>query len=329
MWRWTKRIALGLLSLSVVAAVLGFVYQWETTRRDLAATPPPGQLVDVGGHRLHLWCIGSGQPVVIHDSGIGGDALAWTDIKPEIASFTRICTYDRAGMGYSDPGPMPRTSRQIASELAVLLERASITPPVVLVGSSFGGMNLRVFTSEYPDRVGGLVLLDAPHEDERAREEAVGLPSDIPPYAALVPIAASLGALRLAGITLGPPPDAAPPEIREYAKATAFRTSRYRTMASELLNTLESASQVRSTRRPLEVPLVVLSAGRLPPGPAGEIHRELQADQATLSRRSCHVTPTEAGHGIAGDAPALVVAAIRAVVRAVRNPSVGLECADW
>ena len=227
-------------------------------------------------------------------------------------------------MGYSDPGPMPRTSRQIASELAVLLERADIAPPVVLVGTSFGGLNVRVFSSEYPDRVGGLVLIDAPHEDERAREADIGLPSDIPPYAALVPIAASLGALRLAGITLGPPPDAAPAEIRDYARATAFRTSRFSTMASELRNTPESASQVRSTRRALHVPLVVLSADS-----SNEIHRELQRDQATLSTQSCHVTPSEAGHGIAGDAPALVVAAIRAVVRTVQDPSVGLKCDDW
>ena len=181
--------------------------------------------------------------------------------------------------------------------------------------------NVRVFSSEYPDRVGGLVLLDAPHEDERAREEAVGLPSDIPPYAALVPIAASFGVLRLAGITLGGSPDFAPAETREYARATAFRTSRFHTMASELLNTPESASQIRSTRRKLQVPLVVLSQDA-----SGEIHRELQRDQATLSTLSCHVTPRGVGHGIASDAPALVVGAIRAVVRAVQDPSVGLDC---
>ena len=124
MWRWTRRIALGLTFLLVAAAFVGFVYQWAATRSDLAGTRPPGQLVDVGGHRLHLWCIGSGQPVVVHDAGLGGTALAGTGIKSEIATFTKVCTYDRAGMGFSDPGPMPRTSRQIAKELAALLERA-------------------------------------------------------------------------------------------------------------------------------------------------------------------------------------------------------------
>ena len=326
MWRWTKRIVMGLVGLVVMLVGLGVVYQWAATRADLAATPPPGELVDVGGHRLHLWCVGDGRPVVVHDGGIGGNALAWTAIKPDIAAFTRICTYDRAGMGYSDPGPMPRTSRQVANELAVLLERADIEPPVVLVGTSFGGWTVRVLASERPDLVGGLVLLDAPHEDERAREEEIGLPSDIPPYAPLVPVAASLGLLRLAGISLGLPPDMAPSAVRDYARATAFRTSRFQTMASELLSTPDSAAQVRNTRRPLDLPLVVLSAGRLPPGPPGAIHRELQEDQATLSRRSCHITPAEAGHGLAGDAPALVVAAVRAVVHAVHDPSQPLDC---
>ena len=112
--------------------------------------------MDVGGHRLHIWCTGSGGPAVIYESGLGGGAFGWTSVKPEVAKFTEVCTYDRAGMGYSDSGPMPRTSRQIASELAVLLEKAVSTTPVILVGSSFGGYNVRVFASEYTDRVTGL-----------------------------------------------------------------------------------------------------------------------------------------------------------------------------
>ena len=110
-------------------SALGFGYQWVATRSDLATTPPPGRLVDVGGHRLHIWCTGSGGPAVIYESGLGGGAFGWTSVKPEVAKFTEVCTYDRAGMGYSDSGPMPRTSRQIASELAVLLEKSGIDHP--------------------------------------------------------------------------------------------------------------------------------------------------------------------------------------------------------
>ena len=135
MWRWTKRLVGGFVWLLVMVAGIGFVYQWAATRRDLAATPPPGRLVDVGGHRLHVWCTGSGWPAVIHESGLGGGAFAWVEIKPDVARFTQVCTYDRAGIGYSDPGPMPRTSRQIATELAALLEGGGVEPPVILVAA--------------------------------------------------------------------------------------------------------------------------------------------------------------------------------------------------
>jgi hypothetical protein len=120
MWRWTLRILAGLLSLIVLAALAGATYQWFATRRDLASTPAPGHLVDVGGHRLHLWCTGAGTPAVILDAGLGGSSPGWGFVQPDVGRFTRVCSYDRAGMGYRDPGPSPRTARRIANELAEL-----------------------------------------------------------------------------------------------------------------------------------------------------------------------------------------------------------------
>src|SRR4026209_294459 len=120
MWLWTKRVLIGLSSLLIVAAIAGAMCQWAASRRDLAANPPPGRLVDVGGHRLHIWCTGSGTPSVILETGLGGSSADWGFVQPEIAAFTRVCSYDRAGMGYSDPGPSPRTTRRIAKELAQL-----------------------------------------------------------------------------------------------------------------------------------------------------------------------------------------------------------------
>ncbi len=114
MWRWTRRILVGLIGLFLLAVVAGATYQWVATRKELASTPPPGQLVDVGGHRLHLWCTGVGAPPVILETGLGGSSADWGFVQPEIARFTRVCSYDRAGMGYSDPGPSPRTARHIA-----------------------------------------------------------------------------------------------------------------------------------------------------------------------------------------------------------------------
>src|SRR5215204_5866600 len=165
MWRWTMRILVGLCGLIVLAALAGATYQSLATRKDLALTPPPGQLVDIGGYRLHLWCTGNGVPAVVLDTGLGGSSADWGFVQPEVARFTRVCSYDRAGMGYSDSGPMPRTARRIARELVELLNRSRVSGPVVLVGASLGGFSVRLFASEYPGRAAGLVLVDATHED--------------------------------------------------------------------------------------------------------------------------------------------------------------------
>src|SRR4029450_3232319 len=105
MRRLMLRIFIGASALIVGTALAGATYQSLATRSDLAATPPPGRLVDIGGHRLHLWCTGDGAPVVMLDTGLGGSTPGWGFVQPDVARFTRVCSYDRAGMGYSDPGP--------------------------------------------------------------------------------------------------------------------------------------------------------------------------------------------------------------------------------
>src|SRR6266705_730915 len=149
MWRWTKRALVALAALAVTAAGAGAAYQWIATRHDLAANPPPGRLVDVGGHRLHILCTGAGSPAVVLESGLGGSSADWGFVQPGVGAFTQVCSYDRAGMGYSEPGPSPRTARRIARELAQLLDRSGISGPAVLVGASIAGLTARVFASEY------------------------------------------------------------------------------------------------------------------------------------------------------------------------------------
>ena len=125
----------------------------------------PGHLVDVGGFRLNLYCTGSGSPTVVFDSGWGDWAPAWSKVQPQVAKWTRACSYDRAGTGFSEPGPMPRTSVRIADELHTALHHAGIAGPYILVGSAFGGDNVRVFADRYMDEVAGLVLDDADADD--------------------------------------------------------------------------------------------------------------------------------------------------------------------
>src|SRR5437868_14765837 len=118
----------------------------------------PGQLVSVNGFRLNLYCMGSGSPTVVFDSGWGDWAPAWSKVQPEIAKWTRACSYDRAGTGFSDPGPMPRTSVHIAEELRTALHHAGIGGSYILVGSAFGGDNVRTFADPFMEQVPGRVL---------------------------------------------------------------------------------------------------------------------------------------------------------------------------
>jgi pimeloyl-ACP methyl ester carboxylesterase len=306
MWRWTKRVLIGLGGLLIVAAISGAAYQWIATRRDLAATPPPGRLVDVGGHRLHIWCTGSGAPSVVLETGLGGSSADWGFIQPEVARFARVCSYDRAGMGYSDPGPSPRTTRRIADELRELLDRSGVGGPVILVGASIGGLAARVFASAHAERLAGLVLVDASHEDQE---------EDVPRIAPLVPFLASAGVLRLLGVSLGLPPASLEPSVRGFARATRFRAAGYRAAVDEIMHLRESAAEVRATRRKLTVPVVVVTAGR----GADAVWRDLQRDQVGLSQRGCQVIAEQSGHAVAVGQPQVIVDAIRATVDAARG----------
>ncbi|HEX8881763.1 MAG TPA: alpha/beta hydrolase, partial [Candidatus Acidoferrum sp.] len=133
---------------------------------DARRSPEPGRLVDVGGYRLKINCGGRGSPTVLLESGLGDVLSEWRPVQLQISTFTRVCSYDRAGYGESDAGPLPRTSLQISRELHALLQNAGEHPPYILVGHSFGGYNVRVFNGEFRNEVVGMVLADSPQEDQ-------------------------------------------------------------------------------------------------------------------------------------------------------------------
>src|SRR5437868_14963164 len=142
---------LGIFSLSLVGLLLlGLLSQALASGLDASHYPPPGKLVDVGGYRLHINCTGTGSPTVILDAGLGGTSLDWSKIQPAVARFTRVCSYDRAGYGWSESGPGPRTSPQIVKELHLLLVHAQVNGPYLLVGHSVGGLNMRLYAYRYP-----------------------------------------------------------------------------------------------------------------------------------------------------------------------------------
>lgn len=295
----------------MVAALAGSAYQSLATRRDLTSIPPPGRLVDVGGYRLHLWCTGDGAPAVVLDTGLGGTSADWGFVQPEVARFTRVCSYDRAGMGYSDAGPSPRTARRIANELVELLARGGIGGPIVLVGASSAGFTVRVFASDHQERVAGLVLVDASHEDQT---------HEIPRLAPFVPLLSWIGVLRLFGMSFGQPTELLPSSVQPFARATRFRAAGYQAAADEIMHIRESASEVRTSRHKLTCPVVVVTGGR----GADATWALLQRDQASLSERGCVLIARDSGHVVSIDQPAVVVDAIRAVVETARGRNVQL-----
>lgn len=164
-----------LCPVAVLVALLaaGAVYQTIATAREAKTFPAPGQLVDVGGHRLHLKCEGQGAPVVVLDSGNGDGLMVWSLVQPLLARTTTVCAYDRAGYGWSEPGPGPRPSGRAVTELHALLRNAGLKAPFVLVGHPFGCMNVRLYASRYPDEVAGVVLVFRKFQAAAARAKGL------------------------------------------------------------------------------------------------------------------------------------------------------------
>jgi pimeloyl-ACP methyl ester carboxylesterase len=149
----------GIMAVLLILLLVGWIYEPIAEAAEAKANPPTGQMVDVGGYRLHIHCTGSGSPTVVIESGWGESSATWGWVQPEVAKITRVCTYDRAGMGWSEPSPYPRTARQFAKELHTLLAKVNEPGPYVLVAHSLGGYTVRVYAYDYPDEVSGLVRL--------------------------------------------------------------------------------------------------------------------------------------------------------------------------
>ncbi len=150
----------------LVLAVAGSIYQAIATERAERAYPPPGEMVEVGGYSLHIHCVGQGSPSVVLDAGSGEMSAQWVWVQQEVSGTTRVCAYDRAGMGWSEMGPEPRDAKQISSELHTLLEGADIEGPYVMVGHSFGGLYMQTYAARYPEEVAGVTLVESSHPDQ-------------------------------------------------------------------------------------------------------------------------------------------------------------------
>lgn len=304
----------------VALAVIGAIYQAFGTEIYRRIYPPPGELVDVGGHSLHINCVGEGSPTVILESGSGANSVDWANIQPEVANTTRVCAYDRAGSGWSEPSPEPRDPQQIAGELHTLLGNAGIDGPYVLVGHSFGGLYVLMYADLYPNEVGGMVLVDSSHPEQSKRmSEAQAAYEQTTRVSAIFPLLTTrLGVTRLFDL-LPAPPDL-PPQQRAQVEAFNSSTRQVASSAEEFRATPKTSAQVLSTQSLGglgDKPLAVITAGEQEP-----IWFELQEELAALSSDSVHLVVEGATHGslLNDQSDAQVTStAILEVVEAVRN----------
>jgi pimeloyl-ACP methyl ester carboxylesterase len=272
----------------------------------------PGQLVDVGGHRLHLHCAGSGTPTVVLESGLGETGTYWGWISAALAPDTRVCVYDRAGRGWSDPASAEQDGVAVTTDLRTLLDRARVQGPFVLVGHSSGAAYVRIFAGRYPEHVAGMVLLDA-----QPTEAFEGLPAYPAFYSAFRRISALLPSLaRLGAGRLVPPDRALPEPARDIQHLHHASPRLYRSLRDEFAELPTSLVQARSFQNLGDKPLVVLTATR--DALAGWL--PLQDTMARLSTNSSHRLVPYTHDALVTDQTAAQASlqAIRDVVRAVR-----------
>jgi pimeloyl-ACP methyl ester carboxylesterase len=322
-------------SLLVFVTVAGAVYERLGRRRDTARFPQVGRSVDIGGRSLNIYCSGSGGPAVVLEAAVG---YRWMPIQREVATFTRACWYDRAGHGWSDPGPSPRTSAAVASDLHALLQAAGVPPPYVLVGASGAGFPVRVFGGRHLNEVAGVVLVDAVHEDQYQREprSSLGWANRLPaPLTSALqtaaPVLGEVGLIRLirgatrAAIDNRPPPRGMTPDEAQYLSFISTLPRSTVTEADEARNWKVSADEARNAGSLGDRPLIVLTAGRFvaPFNPedvaeAQAFHHlwinDLQPKLARLSSRGRQIVIEHSGHGIQFEAPDILIGAIREIV---------------
>jgi pimeloyl-ACP methyl ester carboxylesterase len=318
--------------LILLLITTGCLYQLLGTARDKRRFPPPGRLIDIGPTRLHISESGKGHPPVILEAGIGASSLNWTTIQSALSQFTRVCSYDRAGLGWSDPAASPRTIANAVEELHALVTAAQIPTPLVLVGHSFGGLLARCYAARYPDQIAGLVLLDplavtewrdpSPSQQKLLKRGAMlsrrgaflarlgivrfglaMLSGGLRLIPKLVARAASRGTGESAISRLVREVQKMPPETWPIVQAHWCQPKSFITLANYLEFLPASAAEATECG---DLPITILSASN-----STAVQQAERDALATHSRKGKHLIAANSGHWIHFDEPKLVIASIR------------------
>ena len=278
----------------------------------VAAQAPaaPGRLIDIGGYSLHLHCIGIGAPTVVLDSGTGGFSLEWTEVQQALSPRHRVCAYDRAGYGWSEFGPLPRTSKRIAAELRRLLANSRTPGPYVLVGHSFGGYTAQYFARAYPRQTAAIVLLDSSHPEQIQRM----------PKAEAPPRKRSFRRARTYTISRPVLHKNYPRAVADLAWPMIASRKHTRTWRQEMMSLPASGMELARARPMPDIPVVVVTRGRRvwPATERGDemerVWMELQDELSAVARQPVHLIAENSGHSVHLDQPVYVINALNAVL---------------
>ncbi len=327
--RWLKRIGLGVLVLVLGATAVGTIYEFNARRQAQQDYPPPGQLVDIGGRNMHLDCRGEGSPTVILESGLDTNgSLAWDKVHDDLASFSRTCAYDRAGIMWSDPKPTPQHADAVAEDLHATLQAAGINGPLVMVCHSLGGPYIMSYTRLYPDNVKGMVFVDCSHPDQlKGMPPAIAATMSVPTALKVLSALSWTGAYRLLPeFEVEGRPDRVKPVGKAYL-AKSFDANLAEMAA--IPTTFEQAGQLRDLGdRPLvvltalqEIPQELFDAYGVTPEDGKQMQvvwKKLNLDEASWSTRGRQQDVPDSQHYIQFQRPDLVIEAVEEVLAAVR-----------
>jgi pimeloyl-ACP methyl ester carboxylesterase len=322
--KWIKRMALFVLVLVVATLGSGAAAKSILIRRN----PAPGQFVDVNGNMMHIFCVGEGSPTVILEAGLDDFSIFWSQVQSEVSTFTRVCSYDRAGLGWSEASSDPRSSGNMVNELHTLLVNYRIEPPYVIAGHSFGGALMRLFAYDYPDAVAGIILIDATPDDLFLR---------IPQWRNAIDeknrffkVLARLSSFGLMALVPGNIPNRGlPNDVLDEYRAVVASTGHFKTGIEENEAFENNLTEIRVEHIDLvDLPLSVISRGYWDPMPgfssaenqqAWRTWQEMQAEFLTLSSNNKQVIAEQSEHSIQLQQPDLVIDGIREMVNADRE----------
>jgi pimeloyl-ACP methyl ester carboxylesterase len=328
-FRFTPKLRNLLIVLGSIVVIVPFgLWMYETAAEWMwfHAHPAPGLLIDVGGYKLHLFCTGSGAPTVVLEAGVGDFSLVWNNIQRELGKSVRTCSYDRGGLGWSDASPFPRDPENEAAELHRLLERASIPPPYILVGHSYGGDVAHVYSGHFPEQVAGLVLVEASNEDKWAK--IPGMLQQWQGYGKDCRRDVWRARFALLRFKHDPLPAYYPDEVRSLAEPLSDMKDAVIVNCDEYAALIGSGpSQVGAVRSLGDVPLVVISGGKNifedSPIPdrerAGAIWKQTQFEAISLSSRSKQVVASQSSHFVHHDQPGIVIQQVLELILSARS----------